>query len=294
MLFKNLAGRKKPGYQTYTSRLLLALLLPAFCSLLSSGCRSKINDNFAGQILHMLKQPADKTELNVMKQQLDRSIRAIDREADRAEAIGTAYKNIAMKYLESEWLKETIQSYLRAAPPTPEQLASEPDPDFREVGNYQKALNYFERSLEVFQTDETLFYNAGFCSAHIGKFHKLALAGEESRSWNEKARRYYNRAIDLNEDYIDALYGLAVLLIAELNEPRAGLTPLIRIKKLEKYNLEARLLLAYTYYGLGEFHQALKEYDESEQLSKRPELIEQIRRNKEQIKERLSNPAPAL
>jgi tetratricopeptide (TPR) repeat protein len=218
-------------------------------------------------------------------------------QADELEKKGRLNKKIAGKYLELAWLRSTIQANLQSFKQPGQTTVVNTLPQFgsfvtaseQELGDYQNALHYLLLSLDTFATDETLFFNAGLCSAHIGKYQQQQSDTPASLLWYKKARQYYNRALELDENYIEALYSLAILLVYELHEPQQAVTYLVRIKERERYNTDARFLLAYTYYILGEYKQAIQEYEELEKLVKTSELRAQAGKNKQQILKQLNH-----
>lgn len=273
------------------SLILLFSLASLFVLLIS--CKPKVSDDFTQKVLYLSKQQAGLTEseLQANKARVIDTIAASEQQANELEKKGLLYKKLANKYLDLLWVRSTIKANLPQTGQTtltdtggnPVQSAPDSVPDDQELNDYQNALHYLLLSLETFNDDTYLYYNAGLCTAHIGKYYQLksgALAGAE---WYKKAKQYYTRALELDENYTEALYGLAILLVFETHEPEQGISYLLRIKEHERYNTDARFLLAYAYYITGGYRQALLEYEELEKLAKKPESIAQIRKNKEQI-----------
>jgi len=111
---------------------------------------------------------------------------------------------------------------------------------------YGPALDALEEAIRIETVNPVVFYRAGVAAGQLGN----AAGGEsEARRHFETAERYYERAIELDSEYVDALYGLAVLYTFELDRPEAALDLLERATTVEPgrarpFMLKGRVLLA--------------------------------------------------
>lgn len=110
---------------------------------------------------------------------------------------------------------------------------------------YGPALDALEDAIRIETVNPVVFYRAGVAAGQLGN----AAGGEsEARRHFETAERYYERAIELDPEYVDALYGLAVLYTFELDRPAEALDLLERATTVEPgrarpFMLKGRVLL---------------------------------------------------
>jgi tetratricopeptide (TPR) repeat protein len=91
----------------------------------------------------------------------------------------------------------------------------------------------------------------------------------------------------LDPDYGDALYGLSVLYVFELDRPQEAEGLLERLLRIESKDIDARFLLARVYYGLGKLENAIELYREIERLSDTEQVREQARSGRKQAEDEL-------
>jgi len=206
------------------------------------------------------------------------------------EKLAELYRNIGQRYLDIGYFRQQIPTYLTQI--AAEKNIREQNEEsvynqalglwLEQKGLYQNAYEYFSKSLAISLNSERLYYKCGFCAAGIAKAEKLAGA-PGSDAWFEKAEQYYNRAVEIDPDYVEAHYGLAIIYVYELDRPGAALPHLLRIKEIQKSNIENLFVLAAAYFQLGEYNKAILEYDAIETTSNSEEIKNQARANKERI-----------
>lgn len=129
---------------------------------------------------------------------------------------------------------------------------------------YGKALENYRQAIEFYPTNQNLFYYTGICAAYMAK---ASLDFDATGSTLERDGYYslaesaYLRAIELQGDYIRALYALAVLYIFEFNTPNKAIPFLETLLAKENQNIDAMFLLARAYYSENSFDEAIKLYD---------------------------------
>ncbi|MBN1648583.1 MAG: hypothetical protein JW874_11180 [Spirochaetales bacterium] len=124
---------------------------------------------------------------------------------------------------------------------------------------YGPALTSVVKAIEIDPTNYKLLYLAGVCSAQLGK-----ATGPINRR-NEyflDAEYYYLRALDLREDYEDALYGLGVLYGFEMERYFSAKEYLEKLIKIKPKREDARFALAHVYAALGWIKEAGDQFDE--------------------------------
>lgn len=107
------------------------------------------------------------------------------------------------------------------------------------------ALDALEQAIRIETDNAVVFYRAGVAAGHLAK---AAASQAEAMRYFETAERYYRRAIELDPEYLDALYGLAVLYAFELDRPEEALSLLERAttvnpNRARPYMLMGRVLL---------------------------------------------------
>ena len=291
-------GRNDQGTFPFSKgSLLLALCI---CSSLLFSCKrggdmGTLQTLVAGNNPTYRGKPVSPETVKVVENLLQNYRRDIEAQVSQAEGLGILYKNLALKYLDiGDLMRAIAEKRLEEKPLLPmgssdsvgvyhEALAV----GFMEREIMGKALANFEKAMEYFPENELLFYNAGVCSATLGK---SLVSGDQQE---QKAARYrdaeanYRRAIELYPDYPAALYGLSVLLVFELGRPVEAVPLLVRVTELQNRDIDALFLLANAYYRTGELTKAVEQYDRIESITKLQDKIDQARSNKSRILEEL-------
>ncbi|MFP4373628.1 MAG: tetratricopeptide repeat protein [Spirochaetaceae bacterium] len=110
---------------------------------------------------------------------------------------------------------------------------------------YGPALEALEEAIAIETANPIVFYRAAVAAGQLGS---AAGSEREARGHFETAERYYERAVELDPEYADALYGLAVLYSFEFDRPEAALELLERATAAEPgrarpFMLKGRVLL---------------------------------------------------
>lgn len=135
-----------------------------------------------------------------------------------------------------------------------------------EKGMHIEAVNAFREAMRYNTEEAVLYYLTGVSAGRAGR---LALdAGSHADGDASGAAYYYQlseeaylRAIDLDERYTLALYGLAVLYAFELNRPLDAIPRIERYMELRSGDVDAMFVLARCYYMSGQYRRALDQYD---------------------------------
>jgi tetratricopeptide (TPR) repeat protein len=156
--------------------------------------------------------------------------------------------------------------------------------EYMEAGMFQEAYEALQEAIAIHPENPILFYYSAVCAARMSK----AQVEEDPRQrWLELSERLYRRAIDLDPGYADALYGLAILYVFELDRPEEAEVLLDRLLSIESENIDAMFLLARVYYRTGRLEMALELYRKiaarSKVESKREEALADQRRVEEEL-----------
>jgi len=185
-----------------------------------------------------------------LKRGIDRFQAEVDRKVSAAQDLGVYWKMLALKYVDN--------------------------------GMYGLALDALDEAAAVYPENPILFQYMGVSAARAAK-GIVADAPEQARLL-ARAEASYRRAIFLDPDYVNALYGLAVLLALELGRPAEAEPLLAGVLEREPKNVEALFLLGRIAYVNGRYEDAVDAFDRI--LATRPSerVAEQAEQNKLQAK----------
>ena len=130
---------------------------------------------------------------------------------------------------------------------------------------YGEALKCFQKAIELYPDNQNLFYWVGVCAGYMAKasldFEATGATTPQRYNYLRLAESAYRRAIELDERYGRALYGLAIIYIYEMGEVEKGIPYLERFLDIEKRNTDAMFRLAEAYYLNYDFDRAADLYD---------------------------------
>jgi len=137
----------------------------------------------------------------------------------------------------------------------------------------------------VYPENPILFEYMGVSAARAAK-GLVADAAEQARLY-ARSEAAYRRAIFLDPVYVNALYGLAVLLALELDRPAEAKPLLTRVLAREPENLDALFLLGRIAFVEGRYEDAMDAFDRI--LATRPpeRIAAQAEQNTREAKEAL-------
>lgn len=162
-----------------------------------------------------------------MKRAIEKYKQQVQQQVEAQENLGMYYKMLALEYIDREM--------------------------------YGLALENFEKAIEIYPENKILFYWAGVCA---GRMAKAQVEEDEAEELLQTAEQYYLRAIELDRDYVDALYGLSILYIFEMDRISEAEPLLERILQKETRNVDTMFLLARVYAATGRIDNAIEMYDE--------------------------------
>ncbi len=236
--------------------LLSALLIIQTCILVSCARIDRGEDNL-DQLIEMegdiyRDQEVSTQRIEEIEEAIRRYRKEVERTVDAAGQVGIYYKMLAIEYMRG--------------------------------GMYGAAYDTLKQAIDIYPENPILFYYSAVCAARMSRAQVLE---EDRERWLERSVTLYRRAIDLDPGYSDALYGLSVLYVFELERPEEAEALLETMLTVESKEIEGRFLLAGVYYRLGKLEQALELYKEIESLSEVEKKRQEARDNEKRIEDEL-------
>ncbi|MBO4857037.1 MAG: tetratricopeptide repeat protein [Treponema sp.] len=151
---------------------------------------------------------------------------------------------------------------------------------------YGEALKCFEEALKYYPDNQNLYYYVGVCAgymSHTALDYNASGTNEIKYNYLKLAEEAYKRAIEIEERYVRALYGLGVLYVFELNEPEKAIPYLERALEVDTKNIDAMFVLARAYYSSYEFDKSADMYDKIISVTKSAETKATAEENKKTV-----------
>ncbi len=149
--------------------------------------------------------------------------------------------------------------------------------EYMSLEMYNEALKSVSQSVKYFPTSPLLYYYGAVSAAQMSK---AVFDREESTDYLELAEDYYLRALTLDPGYKEALYGLSVLYIFELNRPLDAEQLLERLISRSGNRYDAMFLLARVKIVKGDIEGAVDLYSDIEENAKDDEVRNQAHNNR--------------
>lgn len=129
---------------------------------------------------------------------------------------------------------------------------------------YGEALKAFQNALQYYPDNQNIYYYVGVCAGYMS--HSALDFGatgstEVKLNYLKLAESAYLQAIQIEERYVRALYGLGVLYVFELDEPEKAIPHLEKLLTIDTKNIDAMFVLARAYYCNYEFDKSAEVYD---------------------------------
>lgn len=148
---------------------------------------------------------------------------------------------------------------------------------------YGEALKCFEEALKYYPDNQNLYYYVGVCAgymSHAALDYNASGINEVKYNYLKLAEEAYKRAIQIEDRYVRALYGIGVLYVFELDEPEKAITHLEKALTIDTKNLDAMFVLARAYYSTYEFEKAAEIYDKIIETTKSEDTRKTAEENK--------------
>lgn len=150
---------------------------------------------------------------------------------------------------------------------------------------YGQALEYFQKAIQFQPTNQNLYYYVGLCAGYMAKAsldYKATGATTTTEKYNylKLAESAYLRAIELEEKYGRALYGLGILYVFELDQSEKAIPHLEKLLSFDTRNFDAMFVLARAYYTQGDYQKAASLYDKIASQTKSEQKKQEALSNK--------------
>jgi len=123
---------------------------------------------------------------------------------------------------------------------------------------YGPALDALEEAIRIGPRNHVLHYLTGVAAGFLGK----SQSREDLRmQYLGQAERAYELAIEIEPNYIDGRYGLAVLYVFELGEPVKAIPHLEHVLNRSEGHVPSLFVLARAHVALGNIDDAIAAYD---------------------------------
>ncbi|MDR2211043.1 MAG: tetratricopeptide repeat protein [Spirochaetaceae bacterium] len=144
-----------------------------------------------------------------------------------------------------------------------------------------EALEALERAAYYYPEDETVHYLIGISAGTLAKGEYFSPAEQEQHF--RMAEQAYLQAIDIDERYGKALYGLSVLYVFEFGRPAEAVPYLERFLDIHKGDTDAMFVLAAARYMTEDYQGAVDMYDRILELTKDTNIRSQAESNRQQV-----------
>ncbi len=128
---------------------------------------------------------------------------------------------------------------------------------YMEIGSYRLAED------SLLEAEGLMPYNA-FIKNDLGEcYYFLAISAiedEERLEFLSKSKRYYQKALDIKPDLLDARYGLGILLFFGFDDGIGAIDEMKAILEYDPDYIDAHFALGRFYYEMGELGKSLNEY----------------------------------
>lgn len=153
---------------------------------------------------------------------------------------------------------------------------------------YGEALKCFQEALKYYPNNQNLYYYVGLCGGYMSHA-ALDFGGtgslEQKYNYLKLSEEAYKRAIAIDDRYTNAMYGLAVLYIFELDESEKAIPLLEKLLTIDTRHTDAMFVLARAYYQNLEFEKAVEMYDKIMSVTKNADKIADAENNKRTVLE---------
>jgi len=251
-----MASSRSPAHRAPSGKRRPLLHAVTACLLLAGLAACERQDDFYTENLLLMERSArGQTDRSAARiEELKREIRKyrgiVEKKVEASEQLGIYHKMLAVAYMRREMYGAAYES-------------------LKEAMGYHPA-------------NSVLFYYAGVCAGQISR----AQPQSERDLWLDRAESHYRRAIEIDPDYVEAMYGLAVLYTFELDKLAEAERLTRRVLELRARHEEASFLLANVLYQSGRLAEAAavyKQIAESSQLdaSRKEAMANKLRIEKE-------------
>src|SRR5574344_1011635 len=148
---------------------------------------------------------------------------------------------------------------------------------------YGQALQAFQKAIAFYPDNANLYYYVGVCAGYMAN---ASLDFNATGNFDQKANYLklsesgYLRALELNEKYYRAMYGIGVLYVFEMDESGKAIPYLEKYLQTQTKETDAMFVLARAYYTNYEFDKAVALYDKIIKINPNKEKVSEAEANK--------------
>ncbi|MCQ2572689.1 MAG: tetratricopeptide repeat protein [Treponema sp.] len=148
---------------------------------------------------------------------------------------------------------------------------------------YGEALKCFQEALKYYPNNQNLYYYVGLCAGYMSHA-ALDFGGtgshEQKYNYLKLSEEAYLRALEIDGRYTNAMYGLAVLYVFELDESEKAVPLLEKLLSIDTRHTDAMFVLARAYYSCLNFEKSVEMYDKIIATTKSPDKLADAENNK--------------
>ncbi len=151
---------------------------------------------------------------------------------------------------------------------------------------YGEALKAFQEAIKYYPANQNLYYYVGLSAgymAHSCLDYNATGSTTEKYNYLKLSESAYLRAIELEDRYARALYGIGVLYVFELDECDKAIPYLEKLLTIDTKNTDAMFVLARAYYVQSMYDQAVSLYDKIILLTKSEQKKAEAQANKKVV-----------
>lgn len=148
---------------------------------------------------------------------------------------------------------------------------------------YGEALKCFQEAIKYYPNNQNLFYYVGVCAGYMSKASlDYGATGTHNQKYNylKLAEEAYLRALEIDGRYTNAMYGLSVVYLYELEEPDKAIPLLEKLLSIDTRHFDAMFALARAYVDVYEYDKAIQMYDKIIDSTKSEELLSHAKENR--------------
>ncbi len=234
------------------------IIVTCACLLVLGGCQRNM-DSIVNRLRSLDStgykgQPASTAHIEKLKAAIEKYRKVVNAKVNAADSETEYYKMLALAYLDSKM--------------------------------YGLALDALTSAVRLEPANPVLFYYAGIAAGMMGK---ADLDPSAARDYFGRSEKSYRRALALDPNYSEAMYGLGVLLTFELHEPSQAEPIVKKLVSLQPNDTDAQFLLARIYVETGRTEDAARLYDGIAKSSKDPQARSHAEENRKQLLQRTGN-----
>lgn len=149
---------------------------------------------------------------------------------------------------------------------------------------YGEALKCFEEAIKYYPANQNLFYYVGVCAGFMANasldYNATGTTSTQKYNYLKLSESAYLRAIELENRYVRALYGLGVLYVFEFDDCAKAISYLETALSVETRNTDIMFVLARAYYVEQNYDRAVELYDKIIEVTKSAQKKSEAQANK--------------